>query len=308
MMTLKHRPRPSPGNEPEALVGKLDSELRQRASREQGMARAAHDQAQASAAAKAARAEEHYRKLGLDVGGIAAFHRMLAGEDASARGAMRHASMMHAPTEGPARQVVEGWEALPGREPGTPEGGRRIHLSSSFTRRRAAAARGSGNGWFGSGAQLALETDFWHFSWTPPATARYTFWPEVAFRGMYIAQAADDFWTRKNAEVAVDFYLHYWQGSWKNTRRADPSGGGGNVFTRGGENVNECVGMDWVHRPSGPGIYEVAFTAGEPALVSVQLTLRARARGDGSYAEISSAAEGCMLACPGLIGTYTPGF
>jgi hypothetical protein len=300
MMTLK-RPRPSPASEPEGLVGRLDAELRQRVTREQGMARAAHDQTQAAAAAKAARAEEHYRRLGLDVSGIAAFHRMLAGEDASARGALRHAALAFAPASGTAPHEDE--QAPDAAHPYV----RRVRLASSHVRRRAAAARGSGTGWFGSGTQVATETDFWHFAWTPPTTARYTFWPEVAFRGMFITQAADDFWTSNRAEVGLDFHLHYWQGSWKDTRGPDLLAGGGNVFTRGGTDVNECVGMDWVHRPTGAGIHPVALVAGEPALVSVQLTLRALARGEGSYAEVSSAGDGSLLACRGLLGTYTPG-
>ena len=305
MMTLKHRPRLPAAGEPEALVRRLDTELRQRVARDQAMARAAHDQTQASAAAKAARAEEHYRRLGLDVAGIAAFHRMLAGEDASARGALRHAALAAVPGDA-AAEAVAGWELVPPAE--AHDSMRRIRLVSSHARQRAAAARGSGTGWFGSGTQVAVETDFWHFAWTPSATGRYTFWPEVAFRGMYITQAADDFWTSKRAEVALDFRLHHWQGSWKNARSPDFFGGGGNVFTRGGTDVNECVGMDWVHRPTGAGIHPVEFVAGEPALVSVQLTLRALARGDGSYAEVSSAGEGSLLACRSLLGAYTLGF
>lgn len=304
MMTLKHRPRLPAAGEPEALIRRLDTELRQRAARDQAMARAAHDQRQAAAAAKAARAEEHYRRLGLDVGGIAAFHRMLASEDASARGALRHAALATTAADGSAEEDAW-WEFVPPVE--AHDSMRRIRLVSGHVRQRAAAARGSGTGWFGSGTQVAVETDFWHFAWTPSATGRYTFWPEVAFRGMYITQAADDFWTSKRAEVALDFRLHYWQGSWKHARSPDFFAGGGNVFTRGGTDVNECVGMDWVHRPAGPAIHPVSFVAGEPALVSVQLTLRALARGDGSYAEVSSAGEESLLACRGLLGAYTLG-
>jgi hypothetical protein len=312
MMTLKHRPRAPLPPEQDGLVQRLDAELRQRASREQAMARAAHDQAQAAAAAKAARAEEHYRKLGLDVGGIAAFHRMLAVEDAAARGVLRHAAMAAAPADTvPWRRDEEDEDGMGPAGPAplvSPfPGQQQVRLTSSLARQRAVSARGSGNGWFGSGAQAASEPELWHFPWTPPANARYTFWPAIAFRGMYIAQAADDFWTSKTASVGIDFCLHYWQGAWKNAPRHDPLGGGGNVFARGGANVSQCVAMDWEHRPTGAGIHEVPFRAGEPAVISVQVTLRAEARGDGSYAEISAAGDGAFLACRSLVGVYAPG-
>jgi hypothetical protein len=83
MGTLRHRPRAhaAPGGEP--WLRELDAELRATAELEQARAEATHNQAQAAAMAKAARAEMHYRTLGLDVGGIAAFHRTLAAEDAA---------------------------------------------------------------------------------------------------------------------------------------------------------------------------------------------------------------------------------
>lgn len=119
---------------------------------------------------------------------------------------------------------------------------------------------------------------------------------------MYIAQAADDFWTSKRAAVAIRFALHHWQGAWKRDVRPD---GGGTVWTRGGANLGECEGMDWEHVPRGDGIHAVPFAAGETALVSVQLTLHAAARGEGSFAEVSAAGEGSYLACRSLLGTYT---
>lgn len=314
MMTLKHRSRHPVPAQDDGLLLRLDAELRQRASREQAAARAAHDQAQAAAAAKSARAEEHYRKLGMDVGGIAAFHRMLAVEDSAARGVLRQAAMLAAPTASAARDAEARDHAADDDDPGLHAplgspfpGHRQLRLTNPHLRQRSASARGRGNGWFGSGAQEATDTDFWHFAWTPPAAGRYVFWPRVALRGMYIAQAANDFWTARTAGVAVDFCLHYWQGSWKNTARRDPAGGGGNVFTRGGANVSQCVALDWEHRPTGAGIYEVPFAAGEPAVISVQLTLRATARGEGSYAEISAAGQGGFVACRSLVGTYAPG-
>lgn len=309
MMTLKHRPRHPLPPDQEPLLLRLDAELRQRASREQAVSRAAHDQAQAAAAAKSARAEEHYRRLGLDVGGIAAFHRMLAVEDSAARGVLRQAALVSAPAEAaaPRDAAADDGGCAPYLPLGSPFPGRQpVRLTNPQLRQRSVSARGSGNGWFGSGTQQAQEVDFWHFPWTPPATARYAFWPTVAFRGMYIAQAANDFWTARSAGVAIDFYLHFWQEGWIHTRRRDLSGGGGNVFTRGGVNVNQCVAMDWEHRPTGAGIYEVPFVADEPAVVTVQLTLRASAQGDGSYAEISAAGEGGFLACRSLVGTWAP--
>jgi hypothetical protein len=239
---------------------------------------------------------------------------MLAVEDSAARGVLRQATIVPAPAE-PAARAAEARDAAADEgEPGIHAplgspfpGQRQLRLTSTTVRQRSVTARGCGNGWFGSGAQEAVETEFWHFAWTPPATARYTFWPGVALRGMYIAQAANDFWTARSAGVAVEFYLHYWQGSWRNVRRRDPAGGGGIVFTRGGANVSQCVALDWEHRPTGAGIHEVPFTAGEPAVISVQLTLRATAQGEGSYAEISAAGEGGFLACRSLVGTYSPG-
>jgi hypothetical protein len=305
MMTLKHRPRHPAPPEQDSLLPRLDAELRQRAGREQAAGRAAHDQAQAAAAAKAARAEEHYRRLGLDVGGIAAFHRMLAVEDSAARGVLRHAVLTPADAR-PVEPRDAADEGAPATLASPFPGQQQVRLSGGQPRQRSVSARGSGNGWFGSGTQQAADADFWHFPWTPPATARYTFWPTVAFRGMYIAQAANDFWTMRGAGVAIDFYLHFWQEGWINTRRRDLSGGGGNVFTRGGANVSQYVAMDWEHRPTGAGIYEVPFAAGEPAVITVQLTLRATAQGDGSYAEISATGEGGFIACRGLVGTYTP--
>lgn len=300
MMTLRHRPRPALPADQEALVARLDAELRQRASHEQAVARAAHDQAQAAAAAKAARAEQHYRMLGLDVGGIAAFHRMLAGEDAAARGALRHAVLSAAPDAHDGR----GFDPAAVASPYPAQ--QQVVLHSTHVRRSTATARGTGTGWFGSGAQQAGDTELWHFPWTPPATARYTFWPSVAFRGMYIAQAGDDFWTSKSARVAIGFQLHHWQDGWKHAARSGPSDGG-TLWERGGGNVNECVGMDWEHRPTGAGIHEVSLVAGEPALLSVQLTLHACARGEGSYAEISAAGEGGFLACRTVVGTFSYG-
>ncbi|HEX2076634.1 MAG TPA: hypothetical protein VHG08_02965 [Longimicrobium sp.] len=299
MSTLRGRPRAHPGPAPDGLVERLDAELRARAAREVARARAAHDQAQAAAAAKAARAELHYQSLGMDVGGIAAFHRILANEDAAARMALRQSTALPVrPREGMGLADDRDW--IPGSDQHRCPYG--ITLHSAHAVRRAASARGSGNGWFGSGAQQAWETELWHFAWTPPETGWYTFRPVVAFRGTYIVQAADDFWTSKRAAVAVRFAMHHWQGTWKRDGRPD---GGGTAWTRGGANLGECEGMDWEHVPRGDGIHPVPFAAGEPALVSVQLTLHAAARGEGSFAEISAAGDGGYLACRSLLGTYT---
>src|SRR5688500_8131083 len=92
MSTLRGKPRAARAPDGDELIHRLDAELRAAAALEQAQAQAAHNQAHASALSKAARAEMHYRSLGLDVGGIAAFHRMLAGEDAAARMAMRQAT------------------------------------------------------------------------------------------------------------------------------------------------------------------------------------------------------------------------
>lgn len=304
MSTLKRKSRPHPAPESDRWLRGLDAELRAAAALQQAQAEAAHNQTQAAALSKAARAEMHYRTLGMDVGGIAAFHRTLAGEDAAARMAMRQAT--HPPSCQPdALGETDDDEWIPGTEHHRCP--HPIRLESDFVLRRAASARGSGNGWFGSGAEEARETEFWHFPWTPQASGWYTFRPVVAFRGMYIAQAAHDFWTSKRATVAVRFALHYWQGMWKVRARPDPPGTGGTLWERGGANVSECVGMDWEHVPSGPGIRTVPFTGGEPALVSVQLTLHASARGEGSFAEVGALGEGGYLACRSLLGTYTLG-
>ncbi|HEX2208520.1 MAG TPA: hypothetical protein VHG93_12615 [Longimicrobium sp.] len=304
MSTLKDRPRAARAPDGDGLIYRLDAELRAAAALEQAQALATHNQAQAAALAKAARAEMHYRSLGLDVGGIAAFHRMLAGEDAAARMAMRQATSAPAPSlDGlglaDERDWIPGSDHLRCPHP--------IRLDSGQTFRGAASARGSGNGWFGSGAEQAWETEFWHFAWTPPRSGWYTFRPVVAFRGLYIAQAAHDFWTSKRAHVAVRFTLHHWQGGWKASSRADPPGAGHAVWERGGANVNECVRMEWEQVPCGPGIRAMPFTEGQPALVSVQLTLHAHARGEGSFAELGAAGDGDHLACRSLLGTYTLG-
>jgi hypothetical protein len=304
MSMLRGKPRAPAAPQADRWLQGLDAELRAGAALEQAQAEAAHNQAQAAALAKAARAEMHYKALGMDVGGIAAFHRTLAGEDAAARMALRQATVPPAPPfdalgRGDDREWIAGSEH--GRCPHP------IRLESDRLLRRAASARGSGNGWFGSGTEQAYETEFWHFPWTPQVSGWYCFRPVVAFRGMYITQAAHDFWTSKRADVAVRFALHYWQGMWKMPARPDPPGAVGTIWERGGTNVSECVGMDWEHVPSGPGIRTVPFTAGEPALISVQLTLHASARGEGSFAEVGALGEGSYLACRSLLGTYTLG-
>jgi hypothetical protein len=302
MSILRDKPRAARAPDGDGWIHRLDAELRATAALEQAQAQAAHNQAQASALSKAARAEMHYRSLGLDVGGIAAFHRMLAGEDAAARMAMRQATapVQQAPC---AMGLADEQHWLPGSD------GRRcphpIRLESARLFRGAVSSRGSGNGWFGSGAEQATDTEFWHFPWTPPRSGWYTFRPVVTFSGLYIVQAAHDFWTSKRAAAGIRFSLHHWQGEWKDPGRADAPGAGGAVWERGGANVNECMRMQWEHVPCGPGIRAVPFTEGEPALVSVQLTLHASARGEGSFAEVSAAADGDSLACRSLLGTYT---
>lgn len=304
MGTLRHKPRARPAPSQEPWLRDLDAELRVTAALEQAKAEATHNQAQAAAMAKAARAEMHYRTLGMDVGGIAAFHRTLAAEDAAARMALRQSTLPPAP-HSDGLGTADDREWIPGSEHHRCP--HPIRLESNHVLRRAVAARGSGNGWFGSGAEEAWETDFWHFPFTPQVSGWYTFRPVVVFRGMYIAQAAHDFWTSKRAGVAVRFALHHWQGVWKVPARPAPPGAGGTLWERGGTDVNECVGMDWEHVPSGPGIRTVPFAAGEPALISVQLTLHATARGEGSFAEVGALGEGSYLACRSLLGAYTLG-
>lgn len=303
MSTLREKPRAARAPDGDGLIHRLDAELRAGAALEQAQAVATHNQAQAAALSKAARAELHYRSLGLDVGGIAAFHRVLASEDAAARMAMRQATGQPSPRSVPVGLADE-QDWIPGSDH------RRcphpIRLDSAQLFRGSASARGSGNGWFGSGAEQACETEFWHFPWTPPLSGWYTFRPVVAFRGLYIVQGSHDFWTSKRAEASIRFTLHHWQGGWKRPGGADPPGGGA-VWERGGADVNECTRMEWEHVPCGPGIRAVPFVQGEPALVSVQLTLRAHARGEGSFAEASAAADGDSLACRSLLGTYTLG-
>jgi|GEM_PF-5285443 len=301
MGMLKHKPRVRPAPGPEPWLRDLDAELRAGAALEQARAEATHNQVQAAALSKATRAEMHYRTLGMDVGGMAAFHRTLAGEDAAARMALRQATVPPAPRldalgTGADREWIPGSEHHRCPHP--------IRLESDHLLRRAATARGTGNGWFGSGTEQAWQTDFWHFPWTPQVSGWYTFRPVVAFRGMYIAQAAHDFWTSKRASVAIRFALHCWQGTWKVPARPAPPGMEGTLWERGGGNVNECVGMDWEHVPSGPGIRTVPLTAGEPALVSVQLTLHASARGEGSFAEVGALGDDSYLACRSLLGAY----
>jgi hypothetical protein len=304
MSTLRSRPRAARAPDGEPLIHRLDAELRAGAALEHAQAQATHNQAQAAALSRAARAEMHYRALGLDVGGIAAFHRMLAGEDAAARMVMRQSAAPPSPrAEGMGLADDRDW--IPGSDPHRCPHPVRLDSAQAF--RGAASARGSGNGWFGSGAEQAWETEFWHFLWTPPRSGWYTFRPVVTFSGLYIAQAAHDFWTSKRASVAVRFRMHHWQGGWKHPGGAEPPGAGGGVWERGGGNLNECVRMEWEQVPCGPGIHAVPFTEGEPALVSVQLTLHASARGEGSFAEVGAVGDGDHLACRSVLGTYTLG-
>lgn len=304
MSILRDKPRAARAPDGDGWIHRLDAELRATAALEQANAQATHNQAQAAALSKAARAEMHYRSLGLDVGGIAAFHRMLAGEDAAARMAMRQ-STAAPPSPAASMGLADEHDWIPGSDH------RRcphpIRLDSTRLFRGTASSRGSGNGWFGSGAEQAFDTEFWHFPWTPPRSGWYTFRPVVTFSGLYIVQAAHDFWTSKRASAAIRFSLHHWQGEWKDAGGMEPPGAGGSVWERGGSNVNECTRMQWEHVPCGPGIRAVPFTEGVPAMVSVQLTLHASARGEGSFAEVSAAADGDSLACRSLLGTYTLG-
>lgn len=304
MMSTLRKPRAPAAPDQEGWLRSLDAELRATAALEQAQAEATHNQAQAAALSKAARAEMHYRTLGMDVGGIAAFHRTLAGEDAAARMALRQSTVPPAPRcDG--LGMADDREWIPGSEHHRCP--HPIRLESDHVLRRTVSARGTGNGWFGSGTEEAWETDFWHFPFTPQVSGWYTFRPVVVFRGMYITQAAHDFWTSKRAAVSIRFDLHHWQGVWKVPARPGPPGTWGTLWERGGANVSECVGMDWEHVPSGPGIRTVPFSAGEPALVSVQLTLHATARGEGSFAELGAQGEGGYVACRSLLGTYSLG-
>jgi hypothetical protein len=304
MSTLRQKPRAYAAPGQDGWLHGLDAELRATAAVEQAQAEATHNQAQAAALSKAARAEMHYRTLGMDIGGIAAFHRTLAAEDAAARMALRQFTVPPTPRSD-ALGMADDREWIPGTEHHRCP--HPIRLESDHVLRRAVSARGTGNGWFGSGTEEAWETDFWHFPFTPQAAGWYTFRPVVAFRGMYITQAAHDFWTSKRAAVSIRFDLHHWQGVWKVPSRPAPPGAGEMLWERGGANVGECVGMDWEQVPSGPGIRAVPFAAGEPALVSVRLTLHATARGEGSFAELSPQGDGCYLACRSLLGAYTLG-
>lgn len=304
MSTLREKPRVARAPDGDGWIHRLDAELRAGAALEQAQAQAAHNQAQASALSRAARAEMHYRALGMDVGGIAAFHRTLAGEDAAARMVMRQATA-HPPSPAATMGLADDHDWSPGSDHHRCPHPVRLENPQVF--RGAASARGSGNGWFGSGAEQAWDTEFWHFPWTPPKSGWYTFRPVVTFSGLYIVQAAHDFWTSKRASASIRLALHHWQGGWKQPWRPDLPGTGCAVWERGGANVNECMRMEWEHVPSGPGIQAVPFAQGEPAMVSVQLTLHASARGEGSFAEVSAAADGGSLACRSLLGTYTAG-
>src|SRR3712207_5562410 len=115
MGTLRHKPRAHAAPRQEPWLRDLDVEFRATAALERAKAEATHNQAQAAALAKAARAEMHYRTLGMDVGGIAAFRRTLAAEDAAARMALRQSTLPPAP-QSDGLGAADDREWIPGSE------------------------------------------------------------------------------------------------------------------------------------------------------------------------------------------------
>lgn len=136
-------------------------------------------------------------------------------------------------------------------------------------------AKGSGNGWFGSGAaSIDVLADWWYY-FNPNTDRWYNYTIVCPMHGFYICYADDGFWDSKEAHVKLDVSAAGYQYTWKPSTNV-------NLFDYDGQNINLANRYD-----NSPVFYYSDLLGTDTAYLRVTQSLYGYARGDGSHAELN---------------------
>jgi hypothetical protein len=136
-------------------------------------------------------------------------------------------------------------------------------------------ARGSGNGWFGSGAQAGtVLVDWWYYFWAD--TSRYySYTINVPYHGFVICYADDGFWDSKQATTRIDLSAVGWQDWYRETTTVTP-------LSYDGQNIDVNTRFDQVY-----SLYYSDLLGGpKSAYLRATSSFYVYARGGGSHAEL----------------------
>lgn len=173
------------------------------------------------------------------------------------------------------------------------------YLQSTDTRQVRCVAMGEGNGWFTNGTEASAEV-WWHFWYTPAGAGTTTphavsvFWYA---QGFSIVRADDGWPESKEAEIRHSVSLRV-LGPPNNEQSLE-----GKSWGKLDDNIDETIsegGHLWDHQ------FRPYLVNGEANDIAVVVSLYARAKGDGSYAEFDFASRPYFfVACPYI--TIYPG-
>ncbi|HEX3815590.1 MAG TPA: hypothetical protein VHX59_22365 [Mycobacteriales bacterium] len=136
-------------------------------------------------------------------------------------------------------------------------------------------AKGSGNGWFGSGAASIDVLADWWFYFNPREDRSYSYTISCPLHGYFICHADDGFWDSKEAHVRLDVSAMGYQYNAKPTTSV-------NIFDYDGQNINLNNRYD-----NAPVFYYSDLLGADTAYLRVTESLYGYARGDGSHAEVN---------------------
>jgi hypothetical protein len=143
----------------------------------------------------------------------------------------------------------------------------------------------------------------------PPASASiyYPFVPDVSgpwyleallgYSGFYLMNVHHNWWDCKFAQVTVDVSISVFQYSTQGPVKT-------NIINRHETNVNNLIQLI-----DAPGIIPdmtAILQAGDPAMITVEISLETHVMGDGSYAEVNFADGSANSISPGIVVAFPP--
>jgi hypothetical protein len=139
------------------------------------------------------------------------------------------------------------------------------------------SAKNSGNGVFAFGGYIlyGAEYDLW-YTFVPPSTGTYQIRPTLDFHGFYMLKADDKWWNSKHAEVELHLLIDVYQYNWIGKQKYM-------VVDERKTNGKKNERVDETHSFS----HYADLASGDIAVILVRLKMEARAKGNGSYAEIN---------------------
>ncbi len=148
---------------------------------------------------------------------------------------------------------------------------------------------GSGSGCVGRAVPVPVKAIWW-YSWKPPQKGTYAFWAGTSWRGFYFITADDGCFSCKSASLSarasIRVHQHWWRGE-----------SAISIAQQGGQHLHKSLLLDgsttWKS-------YEYLDTSA--VLVKAEVSLLARAKGSGSYAEINfKDGKGAFVAAPAIM-------